>query len=97
MGRHYFNLDYNTEAPCNHDLVPIQLMYSGDVLNGFVWQHVAKIPGDLWESVNELAITNIIDRPPNCLYDLAKDPGIMTMHTYLRNYETLCINDKLGI
>ena len=41
MGRHYFNLNYDTSAPCNNELVPIQLVYSGDVLNGFVWQHVS--------------------------------------------------------
>ena len=94
MGRHYFNLNYDTNAVCDPGLVPIQLIYSGDVLNGFVWQHIARIPGDLWEEVNDLAIYNIIDRAPDCFYDLAESPGITTMHIYLRNYETLCINDK---
>jgi len=94
MGRHYFNLNYDTNAACDPNLVPIQLIYSGDVLNGFVWQHVAKIPGDLWEEVNEFAISQIIDRPPDCLNELSKSPGITTMHNYLRNYETLCINDR---
>jgi len=95
MGRHYFQLNYDTNAPCDSSsLVPIQLVYSGGVLNGFVWQHVARLPGDLWEEVNGLAISQIIDRPPDCFYDLAVSPGITTMHTYLRNYGTLCIDDK---
>merc|ERR1739844_889170 len=37
MGRHYFQLNYDVNAPCV-DLTPIQLIYSGGVLNGFVWQ-----------------------------------------------------------
>ena len=46
MGRHYFQLNYDTNAPCDSSsLVPIQLVYSGGVLNAFVWQHVAKLPG----------------------------------------------------
>ena len=45
MGRHYFNLNYNVEAPCEPNNIPVQLLYSGDVLNGFVWQHVSAIPG----------------------------------------------------
>ena len=94
MGRHYFNLNYDTNAVCDPNLVPIQLIYSGDVLNGFVWQHIAKLPGDLWEEVNEFAISQIIDRPPDCFNELSKSPGITTMHNYLRNYETLCINDR---
>ena len=49
MGRHYFQLNYDTSAICDPTLVPIQLLYSGDVLNGFVWQHVATIPGTYQE------------------------------------------------
>merc|ERR1712038_2210885 len=95
MGRHYFQLNYDTNAPCDSSsLVPIQLVYSGGVLNAFVWQHVARLPGDLWEEVNDLAISQIIDRPPDCFFDLTGSPGITTMHTYLRNYGTLCIDDK---
>ena len=45
MGRHYFNLNYDVEAPCEPNNIPVQLLYSGEVLNGFVWQHVSAIPG----------------------------------------------------
>ena len=94
MGRHYFNLNYDLEAPCEPNNIPVQLLYSGDVLNGFVWQHVSAIPGDQWESVSSFALGQIVDRPPNCLYDLVENPGVTTMHIYFRNYETLCITDK---
>ena len=50
MGRHYFQLNYDVNAPCD-DLTPIQLIYSGGVLNGFVWQHPAALEGDRWETV----------------------------------------------
>ena len=93
MGRHYFNLNYDENAPCE-DLTPIQLVYSGGVLNAFVWQHPAALPGYRWETVNSMALSSIVDRAPKCLYDLVESPGVRTMHTYLRNYATLCINDK---
>jgi len=95
MGRHYFQLNYDVNAPCD-DLTPIQLIYSGGVLNGFVWQHPAAIPmdGSRWEEVNSFGLSQIVDRPPQCLYDLVESPGVRTMHTYLRNYGTLCIDDK---
>jgi len=93
MGRHYFNLNYDVNAPCD-DLTPIQLIYSGGVLNGIVWQHPAAMEGSRWESVDTFAISQIVDRPPNCLNDLTENPGVRTMHTYLRNYGTLCIDDR---
>ena len=46
MGRHYFQFQHDPSAQiCDPSLTPIQLMYSGGVLNGFVWQHVATIKG----------------------------------------------------
>ena len=50
MGLHYFQLNYDENAPCD-DLTPIQLLYSGGVLNAFVWQHPAALEGDRWETV----------------------------------------------
>merc|ERR1712088_170755 len=93
MGRHYFQLNYDVNAPCD-DLTPIQLIYSGGVLNGFVWQHPAALEGDRWETVTDFALSQIVDRPPQCLYDLVANPGVKTMHTYVRNYGTLCIDDR---
>jgi len=93
MGRHYFQLNHDTSAPCDANLVPIQLMYSSGVLNGFVWQHIATIPGNLWETPGDKGVEKIVDRPPDCFYDLVKSPGITTMHVYLKDYKTLCIFD----
>ena len=57
MGLHYFQLNYDENARCD-DLTPIQLLYSGGVLNkaplvlnAFVWQHPAALEGDRWETV----------------------------------------------
>jgi len=91
MGRHYFHLNYD-KATCE-GLVPIQWMYSGGVLNGFVWQHAIAVEGSNWENVNDFGLGMIIDRPPQCLYDLVASPGVNTMHVYLRNTKTMCIWD----
>jgi len=93
MGRHYFQLNHDTSASCDENLVPIQLMYSSGVLNGFVWQHIATIPGNLWETPGEKGVEAIVDRPPDCFWDLVKSPGVTTMHVYLKDYKTLCIFD----
>ena len=42
--------------------------------NNFIRYFLIKI-GDLWEEVNGLAISQIIDHPPDCFYDLAVSPG----------------------
>ena len=84
MGRHYFQLYHDEDQPCD-DLVPIQLMYSGGVMNGFVWQHPAAVGGDRWESVTAGALGKIVDHPPKCLYDFVDHPGVKTMHVYFRN------------
>ena len=44
--------------------------------------------------VSDFALGQIVDRPPQCLYDLVANPGVKTMHTYVRNYGTLCIDDR---
>lgn len=93
MGRHYFQLNHDTSAACDANLVPIQLMFQGGVLNGFVWQHVATIPGPLWETPGEKGVTAIIDRPPDCLFDLVKSPGVTTMHIFVRDFKTWCVSD----
>ena len=93
MGRHYFEFNYDVNGSCD-DLTPIQLVYSGGVLNAFVWQHPANLEGYRWEHVNDFGLGQIVDRPPQCLFDLVANPGVSTMHTYVRNTGTLCITDK---
>ena len=75
-------------------MIPMQLVFSGGVLNAFIWQHVAPAEGARWEILTQQGIDAIIQSAPTCLYDLTVDPGIRTMHVYVRDYETLCVNDK---
>ena len=65
---------------------PVQLLYDGGVLNGFVWQHVANLPGDKWEHPDATAVASIIDRPPTCISDYLEYPGLSTMHHYFYAY-----------
>ena len=64
------------------EVFPVQLLYDGGVLNGFVWQHMANLPGDKWEHPDAMAVSAIIDRPPTCVGDLLEYPGLSTMHHY---------------
>merc|ERR1712130_268347 len=98
MGRHYFNLAHDVDAEvCNADgllpFTPIQLLYSGGVMNGFVWQHAAN-PSNVnkrWENVDPSALSALIDGVPKCLYDFADKYGVVTQHVYFRNWKTTCI------
>ncbi len=61
MGNHFFNIDPSIPADdatgCDIAL-PLQLIYHNNVLNGFVWQHVAPIPGDRLISACTRLFTN---------------------------------------
>jgi len=96
MGRHYFQLYHDEDQPCD-DLVPIQLMYSGGVMNGFVWQHPAALKGDRYEPIEgkkgTFAVGLLVDRPPKCLINMIETLGVTTMHVYLRNAITMCLSD----
>jgi hypothetical protein len=96
MGDHYFNLNYDVDAPCD-DLTPIQLVYHNGQLNAFVWQHQAPIAGARWEILDVNAINMIVDRPPQCLLDSSKTPGGVTLHVYLRGWIATCIFEKIDL
>jgi len=91
MGDHYLQFNYQPDQDC-FAVLPLQILYSEGVINGFVWQHTAMLPGDQWEHPDETAISLIIDRPPACVMELAKNPGLSTMHHYFYDYPwlTLC-------
>jgi len=91
MGDHYLQFDYTPDQDCN-TVLPLQLLYDQGVLTGFVWQHIADLPGDLWEHPDAMAIGAIIDRPPLCVMELQENPGLSTMHHYFYSYPwlTLC-------
>ena len=72
---------YNLIQDCN-EVFPLQLLYNNGDLNGFVWQHIAKLPGDKWEHPDDRAVHAIIDRQPTCVGKLVESPGLSTMHHY---------------
>jgi len=91
MGDHYIGYNYQPSQDCA-DVFPAQLLYNNGNLHGFVWQHIAALPGDKWEYPDANAIAAIIDRPPTCLTDLIDYPGLSTMHHYFHNnpWFTVC-------
>ena len=44
--------------------------------------------------VDDFALGIIVDRPPQCLKDFVANPGLKTMHTYVRDYKTFCFKDS---
>lgn len=89
MGVHYFTFNYNPDESCA-EVVPYQLVYIDGKLNGIVFQHIAKLDSNRFESVNALAIDAIVDTPPTCLLDLSETPGVSTMHVYVGDYIIVC-------
>jgi len=81
MGDHYLQFDYTPGQDCNA-VLPFQILYTEGVINGFVWQHMANLPGDRWEHPDTRAVSVIIDRPPTCIADLLERPGLSTMHHF---------------
>ncbi len=51
MGNHFFNLDPTVDADaatgCD-TATPLQMVYQDNIINAFVWQHVAPIPMQGW-------------------------------------------------
>merc|ERR1712055_522239 len=91
MGDHFIQYNYQPDQDCT-SVLPLQILFSEGVINGFVWQHYANLPGDQWEHPDAMAISMIIDRPPSCILELVNIPGLSTMHHYFYEYPwlTLC-------
>ena len=91
MGDHYLQFNYQPDQDC-FKVLPLQILFSEGIINGFVWQHTVMLPGDQWEHPDEMAIGAIIDRPATCIMDLVENPGISTMYHYFYDYPwlTLC-------
>ena len=95
MGIHYFLAPFNYTRTVSCDtLAPIQLLYSGGVLNAFVWQHPTDLEdqGKYWEPLKKIGIPMIIRDAPKCLEDLAKPTGkgVTIQHHYMRNTNHTC-------
>merc|ERR1711973_644301 len=91
MGDHYMQFNYQPDQDC-FSVLPLQILYDKGVITGFVWQHVAYLPGSKWEHPDRQAISMIVDRPPTCLDTIVESPGLSTMHHYFYEYPwlTLC-------
>jgi hypothetical protein len=61
MGDHYLQFDYTPDQSCE-SVLPFQILYDEGVIIGFVWQHIANLPGDMWEHPDAMAVSAIIDR-----------------------------------
>ncbi|CAH0728204.1 unnamed protein product, partial [Brenthis ino] len=90
MGRHYYyNMTEN--LPCQADsLYPwFPLVHNKELIGtGFVI--FGKLPikegeRDWFERPPKLAVQLIVPRGPECLYELASSPGLVTMHVYYIN------------
>lgn len=88
MGDHYLQFDYTPDQACD-SVLPFQILYDQGVITGFVWQHIATLPGDKWEHPDAMAVAAIVDRPPTCMLDSLDYPGVSTMHHYFYNYPWL--------
>jgi len=88
MGDHYLGFDYTPEQDCD-TVLPVQILYDEGIITGFVFQHIANLPGDMWEHPDMKVIPHIIDRPPTCIKDYVETIGISTMHHYFYNYPWL--------
>jgi len=91
MGMHYMNFNYQPDQDCN-EIFPLQILYSQGELIGFVWQHLAFLPGDRWEHPDEKAASMIIKDRPTCVNDNIQKTGISTLHHYFYSKPqfTLC-------
>merc|ERR1719322_118020 len=91
MGMHYMQFNYQPDQKCE-DVFPLQILYSKGELIGFVWQHLAYLPGNRWEHPSDKAASKIIKQRPSCIQSRAEDPGLSTMHHYFYKlpYLTSC-------
>jgi len=84
MGEHYSQFNYKANQDCS-SILPLQILFSKGVINGFMWGHTVDLPGDQWEHPDTETLTKIIDRPPSCLEEIVVNPGLSTMHHYFHN------------
>ena len=84
---------YIKHLPSNlYSLISLQILYDDGydgIVAGFVWQHMTYLDGDTWEHPDNMAVGAIIDRPPQCVWDVVESPGLSTMHHYFWEYPLL--------
>ncbi|KAJ8713859.1 hypothetical protein PYW08_007479 [Mythimna loreyi] len=86
MGDHYY-YQMTKELECNDELFPFfPLTFAGRLVGmGFVSfgkYETEKGCTNYFEKPSSTAVKIIVPRGPDCLYELANSPGVITMHTY---------------
>ncbi|CAH0669391.1 unnamed protein product [Chilo suppressalis] len=99
MGRHYYyNMTAQTECTSRGILPWFPLVHSGELIGmGFLLfgkLNEKALVKDYFEKPDRSAVQMIVPDGPTCLYELAENPGLVTMHTYYINTPWLinCIN-----
>ena len=93
MGEHWIKLDPNNEEPRCDEVFPAFLLFEHGEdrsLVGFVWSHVAWYTNFRNEHARSIGFSYIFDTVPQCVNDLAKDPGITSLHVYFKDYHQYC-------
>ncbi|KAI5632881.1 hypothetical protein NE865_14374 [Phthorimaea operculella] len=84
MGNHYWRLTPETE--CNDELFPWFALYDSDnEIIGTGLQAFGRFPvaeGDWFERPSKEEVQAIVSNGPECIPDLAKNPGLVTIHIY---------------
>ncbi|KAL4716680.1 hypothetical protein ACJJTC_004799 [Scirpophaga incertulas] len=86
-GRHYYyNMTEVTECSSDKLLPWFPLVHSNELIGiGFVTMGTVdanRLVKDYFERPSRSDLRNIVTNGPRCLYDMAADTGITTMHTY---------------
>ncbi|CAK1583383.1 unnamed protein product [Parnassius mnemosyne] len=87
MGRHYYyNMTSETTCTSNTLLPWFPIVHSGELIAMGLIAH-GKLPvksgeRDWFERPAKFAVQGIVPDGPQCLYDTAENPGIVTMHIY---------------
>lgn len=92
MGEHWLKMGYGGTQACDEGF-PVFLLFEmgGDrSLVGFVWSHVAWFTNFRNEHCRSFGLSYIFEKVPQCVYDLSKDPGMTSLHVYLKDYKQTC-------
>ncbi|CAK1552354.1 unnamed protein product [Leptosia nina] len=87
MGRHYY-YNMSESTPCTSEgIYPWFPLYNSAKLEGVGFLVAGKLQlvsgrRDWFERPPELAVRAIVPRGPQCLYDLSRETGVVTMHIY---------------
>ena len=92
MGEHWIQMNYDENQRCDEGFPAFLLFeHGGDhSLVGFVWSHVAWYTNTRNEHCRTQGFSYIFDKVPQCINDLGKDPGITSLHVYLKDYQQKC-------